>query len=250
MIGPDGHSMENRTDVSSVLILVVEDEQDLNEILNYNLQRAGFDTRSALTGAEALQILETEPLPDLVILDLMLPDIAGIELCRRMRNSSRMKVVPVLMLTAKGDETDRIAGFEAGADDYVVKPFSVKELLLRVKAILKRTRERVTTDSDDSHGAVFSIGPLRLNSAAHRVWIGGREVQLTPLEFRLLAVLMRRRGRVQSRERLLADVWQSDPDLSTRTVDTHIKRLREKLGPAGDWVETVRGIGYRLENRS
>jgi len=177
--------------------------------------------------------------PDLVVLDLMLPDLPGTEVCRRLKASERTRLVPVVMLTAKGEEVDRVVGFELGADDYVVKPFSIRELVLRLQAVLRRAAGPRETPPE-------RIGPLRLDGEAHRAFVGEEEVPLTALEFRLLATFMARAGRVQSREQLLSDVWEMSPELETRTVDTHVKRLREKLGPARDLLETVRGVGYRL----
>jgi two-component system phosphate regulon response regulator PhoB len=222
------------------LILVVDDERDLLATLEYNLQREGFDTRAAATGKEAIQLAGEDPRPDLAILDLMLPDISGTEVCRQLRTDERTRDLPIVMLTAKGEEIDRIVGFEVGADDYVVKPFSVRELILRVRAVLRR-RER------NSEAAVpTSFGRLRVDEEAHRVWVDQQEVTLTALEFKLLTTLLSRRGRVQSRDRLLNDVWGIDADITTRTVDTHVKRLRTKLGAAADYVETLRGVGYRF----
>ncbi len=223
-------------------ILVVEDERDLLSTLEYILQREGFATLVASTARDARRRLEEGPPPDLVILDVMLPDRPGTEVCRWMRSSERTRLVPVLMLTARGEEADRVAGFEVGADDYVVKPFSVRELLLRIHAILRRVRP-----ARDESG-VLRLGLLTIDEPAHRAWVGGAEVALTALEFRLLVTLFRRRGRVQTRDRLLSDVWGYRADVTSRTVDTHIKRLREKLGDAGNYVETVRGVGYRFRD--
>jgi two-component system phosphate regulon response regulator PhoB len=222
------------------LILIADDEKDLVKTLEYNLQREGYQTRSALDGQTALKKAALEPVPDLILLDLMLPDISGIEVCRRLRQADATMGVPVLMLTAKGEEIDRVVGFEVGADDYVVKPFSVRELLLRIKAILRR----VHADGGETEPMIF--GPIRLDPAAHQAWVDREEIRLTALEFRLLKTLMDRRGRVQSRDALLSDVWGIDADVTTRTVDTHVKRLREKLGPAGRYIETLRGVGYRF----
>jgi len=227
----------------SGLILVVDDERDLVTTLSYNLQKNGYQTRTALTGAAALEAAVEEPLPDLVLLDLMLPDIPGSEVCRKLRAHERTQSIPIIMLTAKGEEIDRVVGFEVGADDYVVKPFSVRELMLRVRAILKRAQpERHEEET-------LSFGKLRVDRGAHRVWVADREVSLTALEFKLLATFLERRGRVQTRETLLSDVWGIDADVTTRTVDTHVKRLREKLGLAGKYVETLRGVGYRFGDR-
>ncbi len=229
-----------RVAVVTGLILIVEDERDLLANLEYNLQHEGYQTRTALSGAAALEQMAEDPVPDLVLLDLMLPDFPGTEVCRHIRTHERTKRVPVLMLTAKGEEIDRVVGFEVGADDYVVKPFSVRELMLRIRAILRRA-EPVAPESID-----LSFGRLRVDNAGHRAWVDSEELNLTALEFRLLTTLLERRGRVQSREVLLSDVWGIDADITTRTVDTHVKRLRQKLGPAGAYIETLRGVGYRL----
>ena len=226
------------------LILLVDDEVDLCETLDYNLQREGFRTRVANTGRQALDQAALDPAPDLVILDLMLPDISGTEVCRRLRLSDRTRHVPVIMLTARTDEIDRVVGFEVGADDYVVKPFSTRELLLRIKAILRRARP-----AEEPATGEQTFGRLRLDQSAHRVWVDEDEAVLTALEFRLLATFMTRKGRVQTRDMLLSDVWGIDAEITTRTVDTHVKRLREKLGPAGAYVETIRGVGYRFRSR-
>jgi two-component system, OmpR family, phosphate regulon response regulator PhoB len=223
------------------LILIVDDEKDLAATLAYNLEREGYQTRSAQTGAAALEACNQEPTPCLVILDLMLPDTSGTEVCREIRTNKRMQGIPVIMLTAKGEEIDRVVGFEVGADDFVVKPFSVRELVLRVRALLRRSQTVVQEGSPEQ---VFGV--LRVDGAGHRVWVGNEEVVLTALEFRLLTTLLTRRGRVQSRDRLLHDVWGIEADVTTRTVDTHVKRLRQKLGLAGDYVETLRGVGYRF----
>jgi len=224
------------------LILVVDDEADIVDTLTYNLQQEGFRTRSARTGAEALKCGAERPTPDLVLLDLMLPDISGTEVCRAFRLDEALRRVPVIMLTAKDAEIDRVVGFEVGADDYVTKPFSVRELLLRVRAVLRRTKDAPSLGSAKK----VEFGQLRVDPDAHQVWVGSDEIVLTALEFRLLSTLLDRRGRVQTRTTLLEDVWGIHADITTRTVDTHVKRLREKLGPAGDYVETIRGVGYRL----
>ncbi len=225
----------------SELILIVEDEADLASTLAYNLEREGFGTVVAADAATANEALAREPLPDLVLLDLMLPDVSGVEICRRIKREERTKHLPVLMLTAKGEEIDRVVGFEVGADDYVVKPFSVRELLLRVRAILRRSQPPISSDADE-----LTFGKLRMNTSAHRIWVDGAEVVLTALEFKLLHTFATRRGRVQTREMLLEDVWGITADVTTRTVDTHVKRLRQKLGAAGDYIETLRGVGYRF----
>jgi two-component system phosphate regulon response regulator PhoB len=227
----------------SALILIVDDERDLVTTLDYNLRREGYETRTAMTGRQALDLAVQVPRPDLIILDLMLPDLAGAEVCRRLRAAEATRGVPVLMLTAKGEEIDRVVGFEVGADDYLTKPFSVRELLLRIGAILRRVQV-----SEPAPSPTESFGCLRLDRDAHRVWVDDAEVVLTALEFRLLATFLGRRGRVQSREALLTDVWGVNPEISSRTVDTHVKRLREKLGAAGDYIETLRGVGYRFRD--
>ncbi len=221
-------------------VLVVDDERDLLSLLDFNLRAAGFETVLAATGREAISALARR-VPDLVVLDLMLPDTSGADLCRRIKRDERTRDVPVVMLTAKGEAIDRVVGFELGADDYVTKPFSVRELVLRLRAVLRRTAA-----PRPDEGPPPPVGPIRVDVDAHRCWVDGEEVELTPLEFRLLTTFMARLGRVQSRERLLRDVWEMSADLETRTVDTHVKRLREKLGSGRDLLETVRGVGYRL----
>jgi len=221
-------------------VLLVDDERDLLSLLDFNLRAAGFETLLATTGEQALAQLRRR-VPDLVVLDLMLPDVPGTEVCRQLKSDPRTKRVPVVMLTAKGEEVDRVVGFELGADDYVTKPFSVRELVLRLKAVLRRAGAGRAPDA-----ARDRVGPIRIDAEAHRAFVDGVEVQLTPIEFKLLATFMDRLGRVQSREQLLEDVWEMSPEIETRTVDTHVKRLREKLGSGRDLLETVRGIGYRL----
>ncbi len=223
-------------------ILIVEDEPDLAEVLTYNLSSEGFNVRVAHTGTAALEQLSREPTPDLVLLDLMLPDISGIEVCRRIRENKQTRGVHVLMLTAKGEEIDRVVGFEVGADDYVTKPFSVRELLLRVKAILRRGQTDVKSDEK------INFGLLEVDIPGHRVLVDGEETPLTALEFKLLTTFLERKGRVQTREVLLDDVWNIHANVTTRTVDTHVKRLREKLGPAGHYIDTIRGVGYRFRS--
>ncbi len=226
----------------SPLILIVDDEPDLVATVDYNLRREGYATRTATNGRDALAAAAQSPIPDLVVLDLMLPDMPGTEVCRRLRGGEATRALPILMLTAKGDEIDRVVGFEVGADDYVTKPFSVRELLLRIGAILRRAQH------EQGDAATVQFGRLVLDHDAHRVWVDGEEVALTALEFRLLGTFLSRRGRVQSRETLLSDVWGMSPEVTTRTVDTHVKRLREKLGPGGAYIETLRGVGYRFRD--
>jgi two-component system phosphate regulon response regulator PhoB len=221
-------------------VLVVEDEADLLSTLEYNLHREGYQTRVASNAGQALDTLAVDPVPDLVLLDVLLPDRPGTEICRRLRANPRTRTTPVIMLTARGEEVDRVVGFEVGADDYIVKPFSVRELLLRIRAILRRAEARCDSEEE------LVAGEIKLDPASHRAWVGGREIQLCSLEFKLLSTLLRRRGRVQSRGTLLSDVWGMSSEVHTRTIDVHVKRLREKLGPAGVYIETLRGVGYRL----
>lgn len=220
-------------------ILVIEDEADIQQVLDYNLREKGHKVFIAGKGEEGLK-LAREKRPDLVLLDLMLPDIPGTEVCKQLKTDPSTRNIQVVMLTAKGEEIDRVVGFELGADDYVVKPFSVRELILRVSAILRRSQ------SDQEAVQAFQFGRLRVDREAHRVWADESELELTALEFKLLVTLYDRRNRVQTRSALLSDVWGIDADITTRTVDTHVKRLREKLGDAGNYIETVRGVGYRF----
>jgi two-component system phosphate regulon response regulator PhoB len=220
-------------------ILVVEDEQDLVELLQFNLRAAGFDVQVATTGADAL-IAASERTLDLVLLDLMLPDLPGTEVCRKLKASPRTRAIPVIMVTARGEEVDRVVGFELGADDFVTKPFSMRELLLRVRAVLRRGPPGETEQQRTS------VGELRIDLDSHRAYVCDKEVDLTSLEFKLLHNFMARAGRLQTRETLLRDVWGISSNLQTRTVDTHVKRLREKLGDGRELIETVRGAGYRM----
>ena len=223
-------------------ILIIEDESDLRQVLDYHLRLAGYEVLEAGAGQDGLRLAK-EQRPDLVLLDLMLPDIPGTEVCRHLKDDDATRTVPIMMLTARGDEIDRVVGFELGADDYVTKPFSVRELMLRIRAVLRRTESPVYSE------AVVSFGCLRVDRNAHRVWVSDEEVELTALEFRLLVVLYERRNRVQSRESLLDHVWSIDARISTRTVDANVKRLREKLGQARHYIETVRGVGYRFADQ-
>ena len=223
-------------------ILIVEDEQGLVDNLKYNLEREGYETVVAMDGKEAMAALGAEDLPDMVLLDLMLPDLSGIEICRRLRSQESTRAIPVLMLTARGEEEARISGLEAGADDYVVKPCSIREIKLRVKAILRRTQN----DAQEVVDERVEFGPLSVDIAGYRLFLDGERLALTALEFKLFKTLFLRRGRAQSREVLLRDVWNIEADITTRTVDTHIKRLRQKLGRCAHFVETVRGVGYRF----
>jgi len=228
-----------------MLVLVIEDEVDLATTVEYNLKAEGFQVRLAHTGRQGLASATAEPLPDVIVLDLMLPDLSGTEICRRLRDAERTRDIPVVMCTAKGEEIDRVVGFEVGADDYVVKPFSVRELILRIRALLRRVDSTRRVEGEPS---LIRFGRLKIDRDAHRAWVDELEISLTALEFRLLHAFMSRRGRVQTREALLSDVWGIEADVTTRTVDTHVKRLREKLGDAGMYIETLRGVGYRFKD--
>lgn len=220
-------------------VLVVDDEQDVLDLVVYNLQKAGYKTQTARDGATALQKAR-ELQPSLIVLDLMLPQMDGTEICKRLKAEPKTAAIPIIMLTAKAEEVDRVVGLELGADDYVTKPFSPREVLLRVKSILRRTRGEAKPTE------VLKHGDLIVDTAKHEVSVKNKVIELTATEFKLLAMLMERRGRVQSRDRLLTDVWGYEGDVDTRTVDTHVRRLREKLGKVADLIETVRGVGYRF----
>lgn len=222
-------------------VLVVEDEADIAKLVKYNVEKAGFFCVTSESGELALEILDKQSV-DIVILDIMLPGIDGLETCKRIRANKRTSSVPILMLTAKGEEIDRILGFELGASDYMVKPFSPRELVLRIKAILKR--EQKTEDDKD----ILSFDNLLVDISRHKVTVSDKEIKLTQLEFNLLVTFLKRRGRVQSRDNLLEDVWGIAADVTTRTIDTHVKRLRSKLGEVGKNIETVRGIGYKFND--
>jgi len=220
-------------------LLVIEDEPDVRNVIEYNLSLAGHEVVLAGDGRQGLR-LAREIKPDLVLLDLMLPDLSGTEVCRSLKDDQELRGTPVLVVSALDEEIDRVVGFELGVDDYVTKPFSVRELVLRVRAILRRG------SPTDASGAIIEFGRLKIDREAHRVWVGAEEVSLTALEFKLLVTMYERRDRVQSRGALLDHVWGIESRISLRTVDAHVKRLREKLGAARDYVETVRGIGYRF----
>lgn len=249
---PAGNHWQGLDDEEAVSqrILIVEDEIDLVETLSFALKREGYEVETTDSGEAALVMArgsESTPAPDLLLLDLMLPDLSGTEVCRRLRSDGSTAALPVIMLTAKDEEIDRVVGFEVGADDYVTKPFSVRELLLRIRAVLRRSEGRTEAPRvDASSQESMEFGPIRVDVPGHRVWVDADEVALTALEYRLLTTFMTRRGRVQTREVLLADVWNIHADVTTRTVDTHVKRLREKLGTAGKFIETLRGVGYRM----
>ncbi len=228
--------------MSQQSILVVEDDQNIAKLVKYNLEKAGYRCTVTITGEDALESLDRQKV-DLIILDIMLPKMDGFQTCRRIRDDDRLSAIPIMMLTARGEEVDRVVGFELGADDYVVKPFSPRELVLRVKTILRRgdSKQKPTKE-------ILAADDLVIDIPRHRVTVKDKEIVFTPMEFKLLVILLERRGRVQSREQLLSDVWNIEADVTTRTVDTHIKRLRQKLGKVGDLIETVRGLGYRYND--
>lgn len=225
-------------------ILLIEDDRDIAELVDYNLRQEKISTDVSSSGAEGL-VKARRNQPDLIILDLMLPDMGGLEICKTLKSDPKTKPIPILMLTAKGEEIDRIVGFEVGADDYITKPFSPRELVLRVKAILRRIKERELMSKTEP----LSFGILKIDPARFQAKVGNEEVRLTAIEFKLLKYLMSNKGRVSTRDMLLDQVWGYEAALTTRTVDTHIKRLREKLGKAGDYIETIRGIGYRFREK-
>lgn len=225
--------------MSQSKILVVEDDHDIAQLLALSLKKAGFEVVVCGNGIEALTVTR-QYLPSLVVLDLMLPGIDGFEVCRELKREARTARIPVLMLTARGEEIDRVIGLELGADDYVVKPFSPREIILRVRAILRRSGQEYHP------AAVFQKEDFMVDFEAHRVSLEGNEIVLTATEFKLLAELINSRGKVLSREQLLDKVWGYQFDGYARTVDTHIRRLRQKLLSCSDWIETVRGTGYRF----
>jgi two-component system phosphate regulon response regulator PhoB len=220
-------------------ILVADDEADVLNLLTLHLKREGFDVLKAEDGARAVQLAQQE-MPALIILDLMMPGMSGLEATKQLKKMPETSRIPIVMLTARAEEIDRIVGLELGADDYVTKPFSPREIVLRVQAVLRRFEPPAEA------GDVLVIGPIRLDRVRHTVEIQGEETEFTATEFKLLSVLMERRGRLQSREVLLNDVWGYESSIDTRTVDTHVRRLREKLGEAAGLIETVRGFGYRM----
>lgn len=222
-------------------VLIVEDDKNIAKLVKYNFDKAGFDSIISKTGEGALEILGSESI-DLIILDIMLPKMDGFEVCKQIKQNEGLSSIPIIMLTARGEETDRVVGFELGADDYVVKPFSPRELILRARAVLKRREPK------DVAKEIVNVGQLKIDIPRHKVTLGKKAIELALMEFNLLLTLIERRGRVQSRERLLEDVWSIGSDVTTRTVDTHVKRLREKLGRMGKMIETVRGIGYKFSD--
>lgn len=228
----------------SARILIVDDEADISALVAYHLARESYRVRTALSGEEALRSVEREA-PDLIVLDLMLPGLSGLEILRELRRRPETEHIPVILLTARGEEQDRIEGLRGGADDYVSKPFSPQELLLRISAVLRRVQQAPPAEGA---GQVLRVGPFVLEAGAARAEVDGREVELTPTEYRLLTTLMERHGRVQSRRQLLEAVWEITAKITTRTVDMHVQRLRSKLGENAEWVETVRGFGYRFRS--
>ncbi len=220
-------------------VLVIEDEKDLADVIGYHLEKEGYLARVSYTGEEGLALSKEEPRPNLVLLDLNLPDMSGIEVCRRLRMDTDLKDIFIIMVTAKSDEIDRVIGFEVGADDYVVKPFSSRELMLRIRAMLRR-------GGSVGESNKLRVGEILIDKAAHRCWIEGDEVLLTALEFRLLKIFLNNPDVVQTRETLLKDVWNMDPKINTRTVDKHVQRLRNKIQDQGRHIKTVRGVGYRF----
>jgi two-component system phosphate regulon response regulator PhoB len=229
-------------------VLVVDDEEDIRRLVSFNLDEAGFQVETVGTGAEALRAA-AELVPAVFVLDLMLPDVSGMEVCRRLRADPALADAAILMLTARGDEYDRVLGFEVGADDYVVKPFSVRELVMRVKGLAVRARERRLARAATDEGKRLRWRDLEIDPVRHRVTIPDvGELTLRPLEYKLLAIFVEHPGRVFSRTDLLQEVWGVSPETNTRTVDTHIRRLRERLGAYADAIETVHGFGYRLRD--
>ena len=221
-------------------ILIIEDEPDIRKTLEYNISREGYKVVSASSLSKGKEQINSSDF-SLILLDLMLPDGSGLDLCREIKSDKDKSPTPIIILTAKDDEVDKVVGFELGADDYVTKPFSVRELILRIKAILKRGESKKETLEVQRQ-----FGELTMDIDSHEVFVNSEQIILTALEFRLLRQLVDRRGRVQSRDQLLSDVWGYSAEVTTRTVDTHIKRLREKLGTMGKYVQTIRGVGYKF----
>jgi two-component system phosphate regulon response regulator PhoB len=222
-------------------VLIVEDEQSIGEVLEYNLVKEGFEVELDFRGDTAVDTIRSQP-PDLILLDLMLPGLDGLEICRLLKRDPRTASIPLVILTAKTEEVDRIVGLELGADDYITKPFSPREVVLRIKAVLRRSEAQEAKEPSE----VLEVGTLRLDVPGHRLLLDDQEVPLTATEFRLLRILMERCNRVQTRETLLTDVWSYSEEVDSRTVDTHIRRLRRKLGPEAQRIETVIGVGYRM----
>lgn len=225
-------------------IMIVDDESDVTDLVGYHLKAKGYDVVMLNDPNRSIGVARSF-LPDLVILDVMMPDLNGLQICRMLRADPRLSKVPVIFLTAKAEENDRVQGLETGADDYISKPFSIKELVLRVQSILRRS----SVDARPPESRKLEVGGISLDVDRHEVAVHGQKVDLTATEFKLLQLLMERRGRVQTREHLLLNVWNYETEIETRTVDTHVRRLREKLGSEADWVETIRGVGYRFAER-
>ena len=221
-------------------ILIIEDEPDIRKTLEYNISREGYKVVCASSLSKGKEQINSSDF-SLILLDLMLPDGSGLDLCREIKSDKDKSPTPIIILTAKDDEVDKVVGFELGADDYVTKPFSVRELILRIKAVLKRGAEK-----NETLEVQRQFGELIMDIDSHEVFVNNEQIILTALEFRLLRQLVDRRGRVQSRDQLLSDVWGYSSEVTTRTVDTHIKRLREKLGTMGKYVQTIRGVGYKF----
>ena len=222
-------------------ILIVEDDKHISKLVKYNLEKAGYHCVVTITGEDALNHLDSNPV-DVIIMDIMLPKMDGFELCKQVRQDKNSIHTPIIMLTARGEEVDRVVGFELGADDYIVKPFSPRELALRVKALLKRGKV------EDTVKDILSVANIKIDIPRHQLSVNEKNISLTPTEFKLLVTLIQGKGRVQSRDFLLDKVWGITADVTTRTVDTHIKFLRQKLGKAGQMIETIRGIGYRISD--
>jgi two-component system phosphate regulon response regulator PhoB len=224
-------------------ILIVDDEPDVADLVSYHLKAKGYQVETVNDPTASIGAARSF-LPDLLILDIMMPDLNGLQICRIIRADPRLQQVPIIFLTAKAEESDRISGFESGCDDYICKPFSTKELVLRVQSMFRRITEEAPPEAKR-----LQAGQVVLDTERHEVTVHGRPIELTATEFKLLRLLMERRGRVQTREHLLINVWNYETEIETRTVDTHVRRLREKLGSEADWIETIRGVGYRLADR-
>jgi DNA-binding response OmpR family regulator len=222
-------------------ILIVEDDKNISKLVKYNLEQEGYECSQAYNGEKALEALKNETF-DIIILDIMLPGMSGLDVAKAAKADESLKYIPIIMLTARGEEIDRIVGLELGADDYMVKPISPRELALRIKAILQRNRPR-----EDKNG-IIKYGDITIDTSRHKILVKNKPVEFTQMEFKLLVTFIERAGRVQTREQLLEDVWNIDSTIDTRTIDTHIKRIREKLGKTGACIETVRGLGYRLKD--
>lgn len=220
-------------------ILIVEDDEHISRLIKYNVEKEGYISQAVESGEEGLEIVRREKV-DLMVLDLMLPGMTGLAVCKAVKQDKQLASIPIIMLTAKGEEVDKIIGLESGADDYVVKPFSPRELMLRINAILKRTH------GTDVKSDILKYQDIKIDLVKHKVFVKSEEIRLTAMEFKLLLTFIQRKGRLQSRDQLLKDVWDFDVDVTTRTVDTHVKRLRQKMGDSGEMIETVRGYGYRL----